>query len=93
MNRSTLRPLLFISGFGLLTVDSLLYAAALLRTPSIDPTSVEFFIYLFGGIGMNVVALAFACFGTGWRRITFLLVGLAVAYLWISYIGIEVMKH
>jgi len=42
---------------------------------------------------MNVVALVFVCFGMGWKRITVLLVGLAVAYLWVSYIGIEVMKH
>ena len=51
MNRSERRPLLFLLGFALLTVDLLVYAAALLRTPHIDPTSVEFFIYLFGGIG------------------------------------------
>jgi hypothetical protein len=71
----------------------LLYAAALQRTPHLDPTSVEFFIYLFGGMGINILALAFVCFGTGWKRTTVLLVTLVVAYLWISYIGIEVMKH
>jgi hypothetical protein len=93
MNWSKRRPLLFLSGFALLIVDLLLYAAALLRTPHIDPTSAEFFIYFIGGIAMNIVALTLVCFGSGWRRTTVILVALAVAYLWISYIGIEVMKH
>ena len=85
--------MLFVSGLSLLTVDLLLYASTLLRTPNIDPTSVEWFIYFYGGIGINIVALVFTCFGTGWRRVTVLLVGLVVAYCWISYMGIEIMKH
>jgi hypothetical protein len=93
MDRSQRRTLLFNSGFALLVVDLLLYAVALLRTPNIDPTSIEWFVYFYGGIGLNIVALIFACFGTGWRRITMSLVGLVIAYLWISYMGIEIMKH
>jgi hypothetical protein len=93
MSWSERRPLLYRSGFALLMVDLLIYAAALRRTQDIDPTSLEFFIYLFGGILMNIVAFIFVCFGTGRKRITTMLVGFVVAYLWISYIGIEVMKH
>ena len=93
MNWTARRKPIFFSGLALFTLDLLLYAAALLRTPRIDPTSTEFFVYFFGGIALNLVALPLSCFGSGWKRTTVLLSSLALAYCWISYIGIEVMKH
>ena len=93
MNWTVRRKLTASAGFALFATDLLLYWSAILRTPHIDPTSAEFFIHFLGGISLNFVALVLASFGVGWKRTTVLLSGVALAYFWISYIGIEVMKH
>jgi len=80
-------------GYVLFVADLLLYWSAILRTSHIDPTSAEFFIYFIGGIIINVVALILGCFGIGWKRTVVLLSSIALFYLWISYIGLEIMKH
>jgi hypothetical protein len=93
MNWTAHRKPLANTGFVLFAMDLLLYLSAILRTPHIDPASPEFFTYYTGGIVINVLALILACFGSSWNRTAVLLSGLALTYLWISYIGIETMKH
>jgi uncharacterized membrane protein YccF (DUF307 family) len=93
MNWTAHRKPLANTGFVLFAADLLLYGSAISRTPHIDPTSPEFITYYTGGIVLNVLALILASFGSGWKRTTVLLSGLALTYLWISYIGIETMKH
>jgi hypothetical protein len=87
------RKQLFHSGCWLFALSIALYAAAELRTPHIDPTSPEFFIYLFGGLAMALVASVLLFFGSGWKRIATLAPTLVIAYLWISYIAFQVMLH
>jgi hypothetical protein len=87
------RKPVFVTGCGFFVFDAALYAIALYRAPYIDPTSAEFHVYFFGGISFPIVALVLGCFGTGWERPTVMFATIALGYLWISYIGIEIMKH
>ncbi|HEX4155608.1 MAG TPA: hypothetical protein VHY48_08350 [Acidobacteriaceae bacterium] len=92
-NSDARRKQLFHSGCWLFALDIVLYAAAELRTPHIDPTSPEFFIYPFGGFLLTLVAIVLIFFGSGWKRVAALVSALVVAYLWISYIAFQTMVH
>lgn len=93
MNWTQHRALIANVGYILFVIDLMSYWSATLRTSHIDPTSIEFFYYYLGGIFINLVELILSCFGSGWKRTIVLLSSLALAYLWISYIAIETMKH
>ncbi|HZL27577.1 MAG TPA: hypothetical protein VFC39_13710 [Acidobacteriaceae bacterium] len=80
-------------GLLLLIADIVLYAVAEVRTPKIDPTSTEFFLYFWGGILLAAISLLLLLFGRGKKRWIPSIAGIVILYLWISYVGLEVMKH
>jgi hypothetical protein len=88
-----LRQKLYKYGVSILAVDALMYVLAGLRTPHIDPTGYEFFLYFFGGGSLCMLALLFLGIGFGRGRTLLVLFGVVGLYFWFSYVTFQVMLH
>ena len=87
------RPRLYTLGWSFLLITSLEYVLASLRTPHIDPTSYEFFLYFFGGVLFALASLLLILLGVGQWRVLLTFAALIALYLWFSYIAFQVMLH
>jgi hypothetical protein len=88
-----LRQKLYSYGVSILAVDTPIYVLAKVRTPHIDPTGYEFYLYFFGGGLICIVALPLLAIGLGRGQILLLLVDVIGLYLWFSYFTFQVMLH
>lgn len=93
MIRPELKVRLYAWGRWILMIDALAYILALLRTPHIDPTSFEFSAYLWGGMPLCIAALLLLSCGTGKWQTLLVVIDLIGMYLWLSYIGLQIMTH
>jgi hypothetical protein len=80
-------------GWLLLLLAIPVYLIAISRSPHLSGASIELGFYMWGLCFMVFGSLACAAFGTGRRRAFLAVASLVVAYLWISYIGMEIMRR
>jgi hypothetical protein len=90
-----IRPNLVFAGWLLLGSAIPLYLFAISRSPNLSGGSTEFGFYTWGLCFMTFGGLACAGLGTGagLKRILLTIASLIAIYLWISYVGMEVMRR
>ena len=94
MNRIVqMRENLVAVGWLLLLLAIPVYLLAISRSPRLSGTSIELGFYIWGLCLMVFGSLVCAAFGTGRRRVLLAVASLIVAYLWISYTGMEIMRR
>ena len=94
MNRIVqMRENLVAVGWLLLLLAIPVYLLAISRSPHLSGTSIELGFYIWGLCFMVFGSLACTAFATGRRRVLLAVASLIVGYLWISYMGMEIMRR
>jgi hypothetical protein len=90
-----IRTNLVLVGWLLLGAATPMCLFAISRSPNLNGASIELGFYIWGLCFMTFGGLACAALGTGagLKRILLTIASLVTIYLWISYVGMEVMRR